>query len=277
MSLMPTSASKSTRSIISTFLCLLLAAVLCNCELLDSSRGERDVASTRVQIDDLWADVCRIEADFQSGFSTMTNTGAGVFLPNGIVLTAGHVLMNVDPRTQIQRGMSAIRITPWSSGQQSSTFNVPSHTSGGTVFPKIDLALIPLGHLPPGTSGIPLSNTPALVGDEVYIFLLSNQRDLSAPGGRFSFARRVTAEVSAISADMSHFFIFGEAIPGDSGGPVVNADGELVGILIASGPLSTRPVVNIDWTRQASPLQVQHVEQPTIIAVDLVRTKILRQ
>ncbi len=156
------------------------------------------------------------------GGRTSVRTGTGVILEDGSLVTAAHVLLgaNETPERVWDRTILRRWDAPIGVGQQ--------RVKAGAVMraiPDWDVARIwGLSDIP-GVRPARISNHSVRTGDAVAAFGLG--------GGQ----RRTTqTHVISRSADGRFFAIDLDSVKGDSGGPVFDANGDIVGIIIGGGP-----------------------------------------
>lgn len=193
--------------------------------------------------------------------------GAGALLRDGRIVSALHVF--VDPARSV-RGQSWGLLPEETIRDAEFTFTTDD---GGEVRPLAagskhrywasdDLIVIePTDRIARG--GVRLAATPVQPNDRVTFVGLSENR-----GGEFVVLR---SHVTIRATSSPHFFVFGNSVPGDSGGPIFNDRGELVGLIISSGEHGTAIDVQTDMTRPDKKVIISQTRAPGIIAVDVVK------
>lgn len=150
-------------------------------------------------------------------------TGSGV-----VVDAAGDIVTN----SHVVDHASKVTVTLDGGGE------IPAHVVGRD--PETDLAVVRLQRVPPGLAVARLGNSDALeVGDWVLAIGSPLGLDQTVTAGIVSGMGRTGRHVQ-MSGDRVRHYISTDAMinPGNSGGPLVNLDGEVVGIntLINTGP-----------------------------------------
>jgi S1-C subfamily serine protease len=154
------------------------------------------------------------------------------------IATNNHVIR---PHPQNNGGPQVIQIPTVTATFRSSTRN--EQTVQATIMAadeQRDLAILRVAGVRNPPKAIDFQNTPPLVETTtVYIFGFPYGHKLASPGGRtdFSVNPGVSINKGTISAlrndirgELAWVQINGDLNPGNSGGPIVNADGQLVGI-----------------------------------------------
>lgn len=196
------------------------------------------------------------------------SSGAGVVLEDGRVLTAYHVFRKAGLTPE---HIAGVRVRAWN--RESEPVALLQGVDGGRalarvqLMPEVDLAVITPLNAVPGVRGLPLSGNAPAPGDMLRTFMTSSQRaqpvDLRSP-------------VVSKAVGSPHMSISGEALPGDSGGAVLNERGEVVGILIGGGPPFAPFAAKIEWAddppfRFSTPASQrwERVDGMTFLAVDV--------
>lgn len=113
--------------------------------------------------------------------------------------------------------------------------------------PKRDLALIQLDSLPEGTTALKLASGPTISGDSLYSIGSPDYTDacfvLSAGEVRAVVKRKIRYSDQLVDCRIVEST--SPTNPGDSGGPVVNEDGELVAVVTGcAGPTLQKNEIN---------------------------------
>jgi hypothetical protein len=150
-----------------------------------------------------------------------SSQGAGVFLDTGEILTAAHVLVDEVGRV---RDLTHLEIRSIITGHD----HIPLLNGGGVAGNVgYDTAYI----TPTGNLGrhkcVTISKKWPQPGDDSLALLLSSKRG--------STAILQHGKVLGTSYDGRFLAVSGESTQGDSGGPVVDANGELIGIVVSGG------------------------------------------
>lgn len=163
--------------------------------------------------------VCKIEVRSRSGRSS--SLGSGVLLECGIVLTVAHVAGK--DRDVVCRFNHA-------EGQ-------PRVTGRSVASATYDLSAIHLDEMPQSLRGVEVARNNPTVGDNVY--------HVGYPGSRKYALSKPSKVVGFLgsrdgSTDWVHSrAVYDSATPGDSGGPLFNQNGEVIG-----------PTSSSDWPAQ---------------------------
>lgn len=142
--------------------------------------------------------------------------GSGVYLGNKIVLTAGHVCENMRPNTTIVVSTNSKQET------EAKRFFIDKRA------PMVDLCVIELKTIPVDLVALDIAKEEAQLDAEIYLSSYSG-------GMAYSFRRgHVLAEESFNEGPLFFLVTLSDIFvdPGASGGPVINANKELVGIMI---------------------------------------------
>ena len=163
--------------------------------------------------------VCKIEVRSRSGRSS--SLGSGVLLECGIVITVAHVA---------GEGRNVVCRFNHAEGQ-------PRVTGRSVASAAYDLSAIHLDEMPEILRGVRVAKTNPAVGDNVY--------HVGYPGSRKYALSKPSKVVGFLgsrdgSTDWVHSrAVYDSATPGDSGGPLFNEDGEVIG-----------PTSSSDWPAQ---------------------------
>jgi S1-C subfamily serine protease len=195
------------------------------------------------------------------------STGSGVLvdLPNRLVATAYHVVDDVEEvriffSVYDANGELVTDKSTYLAEENSHEFRACGAFAVGRVVAvskEKDLALVQLDQLPCEAQAVPLADTCCEIGDNVHIVGNPEMGMWVYTPGR---VRRVAKMQTLIGRDqLLDAFIMMTSCPsnpGDSGGPVVNDDGELVGIhshhdgsqRLAAGEIDGREVrMLLEW------------------------------
>ncbi len=131
-----------------------------------------------------------------------------------------------------------------------------------------DLAVIELESLPNGALELKLATTSAAKGDLVhtsgnpgsetkcFVYSAGNVREVNTAKIEYDNKQKVAARVAAVNTDK-------QLGPGVSGGPVINAGGELVGVMAAGPAQGGKIVLCIDVTEVRAFLGEAYRQQAT--------------
>ncbi|MEM1184727.1 MAG: serine protease [Planctomycetota bacterium] len=196
-----------------------------------------------------------------------TSPGAGALLSDGRLVSALHVFVDSSKSVRGKRwkllpDQAFIDARLTFAADDGADLAPLAEGSESTFWESDDLIVIT-----PETSlqrsGVKLAKEPVEPGDRVTFVGLSERR-----GGTFEVRR---SHVTIRATTSPHFFVFGESVRGDSGGPIFNDKGELVGLIISSGEHGTAIDVQTDMTRPEKKVLVSQTRAPGIIAVDVVK------
>ncbi len=146
--------------------------------------------------------------------------GAGVLLDSGEIVTATHVLVDELGRA---RDVRELVINSVKTGQQEKPFQFGGSLQGNLGYDTC--------WLQPSQwdvhKGLHVAADAPVTNDAITALLLSNAR-----GGLNVFSH---GKVLGLSYDGRFLAISGHSIPGDSGGPVIDSKGNLIGIIVSGG------------------------------------------
>jgi|GEM_PF-5638055 len=203
--------------------CVLAALVLAGCSSVPKPLTA-NVAQEDTDLDTaLWAATARLWVPV---FGSEYNQGVATWTDQGRFVTAAHVLCTEGTSTPLPR-LGQARLSR-SGGMIDSPF---SKSSGGSLklILEQDLAWITPapGKTYPQLEAITVSQTSPELDHTVRVAQWSNQR------GDYT-RHMLTGKVVALSNEPEplYFIVSGQAVQGDSGGPVINDRGELIGVLV---------------------------------------------
>ncbi|HYE02687.1 MAG TPA: serine protease [Phycisphaerales bacterium] len=188
-----------------------------------SSAGEAAAVLPVVPADTLERTVVRVEVpEGDTGGGRSYRAGTGVYVGHNTVVTAHHVIADGPAESSVVQTM---RLVPWTA-ERSARNNLAN--GGGTLdgAPYLDLAIIETNKHGDVEAARLAVKRPA-VGDEVTAFGL---------GGGGKHLRQQSGRVVGRSLDGTFLAMDFSSIKGDSGGPVFNSSGELIGIILGGGP-----------------------------------------
>ncbi|MBC7835148.1 MAG: trypsin-like peptidase domain-containing protein [Phycisphaerales bacterium] len=150
--------------------------------------------------------------------------GTGVYIGGHTVITAHHVI--ADGPAPANFSVAGIRLLPWNAPRSAANnFADKGGTFAGS--PYMDVAVIHTTK-PAEVEPARLATRRPNIGDSVTTYGLG--------GGLNSKLRHSTGAVVGRSIDGTFLALDIPSIKGDSGGPVFNADGDLIGIILGGGP-----------------------------------------
>lgn len=163
-----------------------------------------------------------ITADFER-----FRSGTGVYLGHGRIITAHHVIAEGPAAPTTPTDIDELRILPWDV-ERTERHNLTE--LGGRVdgSPFLDLAVINANKSPLSVEPARVAERRPAVGEQVVAYGLG--------GGAMNQVREMKGRVVGRSLSGSFIAIDAPSIKGDSGGPVFNDQGELVGIILGGGP-----------------------------------------
>jgi len=194
--------------------------------------------------------------------------GAGALLRDGRLLSALHVFVDADESVRGERWsllpeQSFVDATVLFATEDNTPLKPLAEGSASVHWESDDLIAITPDAPIRDRRGVKVARDRVEPNEPVTFVGLSERR-----GGEF-VARRSYVTIRATSSP--HFFVFGESVPGDSGGPIFNDRGELVGLIISSGEHGTAIDVQTDMTRPEKKVLVSTTRAPGIIAVDVAK------
>lgn len=202
----------------------LLSCCLPGCQATPRQQAtSKNTAQTDAMDARLWAATARLWVPV---FGSEYNQGVATWTGQGRFVTAAHVLCVEGTSTPLPR-LGQARLSR-SGGMIDSPF---AKSTGGALklIPEQDLAWITPapGKRYPQLEAITVSQASPEVGHTVRVAQWSNQR------GDYT-RRMLTGEIVALSNEPEplYFIVAGQAVQGDSGGPVINEKGELIGVLV---------------------------------------------
>lgn len=148
--------------------------------------------------------------------------GTGVYIGAGRVLTAHHVVYTGTPVSAAPLTISVRAYDAGRGDRRQYTDPSPAAT------PARDVAVISVSEAPPNVHAATLAQDRPKIGDKLTGFGLGS----AWRGG----LRELPCTVVSRSLDGSFFAIDAPTVHGDSGGPVFNEKGELVGLMLGGGP-----------------------------------------
>lgn len=148
--------------------------------------------------------------------------GTGVYIGAGRVLTAHHVLYTGSPISASPLTLSVRAYDAGRGDRRRYTDPSPAAT------PSRDVALISLDEPPLNVQVASIARERPQIGDKLTGFGLGS----AWRGG----LRELSATVVSRSLDGNFIAISAPTVHGDSGGPVFNEKGELVGLMLGGGP-----------------------------------------
>ncbi len=188
-------------------ICVLLAGAACSGDGANSPAGQPDAA---MSVDDALASGVGVIA---RGCSTSASAGSGVALgPSGQVVTVAHTVA----------GATSIRVVD-ADGRE--------YAASVVAFdPNTDLAVLEVD----GFDAPPLPIGEVQLGDGTLIRWSTNDGLTSR---EVDVTQRLAITIDDIygsaGAKRSGFEFIGDVVVGDSGGPIVSADGDVIGIVYA--------------------------------------------
>jgi S1-C subfamily serine protease len=157
-----------------------------------------------------------------AGGSPVGAQGGGVIIDSGEIVSATHLLLDDEAGCLRDIQHMQIRFLEKPDGED-------AMPGGGAINGNVgyDITFIrPARRLP--VAGIPVSQTIPKPGDAAVAILLSETRGQNS-------VTVLKSSVIGTSVDGRFVIISGESIHGDSGCPVVDSHGELIGIVVAGG------------------------------------------
>ena len=157
-------------------------------------------------------------ADFESfeGFDDISSTGGS---GTGFVINrSGHILTNY----HVVEGCSDISFQIRGEGATQASIISTNETA--------DLALLKIEAF----EGLPAQfaySSETKMGAELFVYGFPLTDDLSAQG---NFTNGIVSATSGINDDMTQFQMTAPIQPGNSGGPVLNENGEIIGVVVAT-------------------------------------------
>jgi len=148
--------------------------------------------------------------------------GTGVYIGAGRVLTAHHVVYTGKPVSDSPLSLSIRAFDAGRGDRRVYTDPSPAAT------PARDVAVFSLDDAPPNVQAASIARERPRIGDKVTGYGLGS----AWRGG----LRALPATVVSRSLDGSFFAIDAATVHGDSGGPVFDADGKLIGLMLGGGP-----------------------------------------
>jgi hypothetical protein len=261
---------------------LRLLVALALASLCVGCAGTGATTTSGASSDPLLASVVRIDVPTSvtrrgNRVTTRYATGAGVVLANGDIVTAMHIFVDEarsrpgDYAFYPDDALSGITVRAW---DQPRDRGASPFATGGSVraFPEADLAVFTPRSRDRLPSGVRIATRAPEPSETLTAYLLSESR---ATDDRLVLAKLTSAALGP-STNTPHFALAGESTRGDSGGPVFDASGRLVGIIAGGGPgcapftvsrfdLSRRDAFAFRWRERAD----STCAEESILAVDV--------
>lgn len=163
--------------------------------------------------------------------------GVGINMTSGGIVTAMHVFG--EPRT-IKSRLARARIKPFQNGQRATpkTITVAGNTN-------TDVAILVPQPLIKTKRVAQISPSSPRKGERASALLMSTGRG----NNRWTISK---GTVVAFSDDGQFFVVSGTSVQGDSGGPVLNSRGQLLGIVIGGTSGEIASPFSIEWRRNGT-------------------------